>query len=435
MRSIDYLIKALQAKTYEYREWVISCFSVTQYRIFEEISDNQKFDYMLVTKRGSENLLYFIDPDNPDTLTLLEEFKPNKPLLYYTDRVTLNPGDLPNVKKTIETTIGNCIINCYLLIYPFGDKIEFMTGKVNGNKILSIVTANLHATPDEDEERDPSKFYVDELLKNCSAATALEAFNFTCVPTTSESTMLPVPAVVKRRDELLKLHKHELDKPSVVAKIQAELANMDKAYFKNDRASGFYLANKAYDIVRMKKFIMLGMIGGFGGNKPTLVSSSLAEGWKVEDFPPIVDEIRNGSYSRGKATAVAGGDVKLVYNALQSVTVQQDDCGVKTGLSWLVTEDNYGLFDGLYQVDGEQLIRLDSTIVRNYIGKKIIVRSPMICKNSAPSFCAKCCGDSISMLPKSVHITASNINSSYMDIAMSAMHGKTLKTKKFDIFQ
>ena len=101
MRSIDYFIKALQAKTYEYREWVISCFSVAQYRIFEEILDKQKFDYMLVTKRGSENLLYFIDPDNPDTLTLLEEFKPNKPLLYYTDRITLNPGDLSNVKKTI----------------------------------------------------------------------------------------------------------------------------------------------------------------------------------------------------------------------------------------------------------------------------------------------------------------------------------------------
>ena len=434
MQNNEYYIKALQSNLYEYRDWVLSCFSVTDYDVFDDTSNSKLYHMQLIKKKDEPNRLYWFDEENPNEPIELTDYLVDKPLFLYKDRIVVKAGELANVKVDIETNYGNCLFNAIALIYPFGDKIDFITGRISGRKIEMIISSNLHDTPEEGEPRDHDKFYVDELVKHADAVTSLEAFNYTCVPTTSASTMLPNPKVVKRRDELLKQHAGDLHKPVVVAKIQEELAKLDKQGFADDRANGFYLSGKAYDIVRMKKFTMLGLIGGFGGEKPVLVKTSLAEGWDREALPSLIDDIRAGSYARGKSTQIAGAGVKLQYNAFQSVTISEDDCGVKNGMEWLVTEDNYGQFNGRWMITTSGLVPLDSSNVKEYIGKTIILRTPMLCKLPPPSYCAKCAGNSISMLPNSVHITASNINSIYMNVTMKSMHGKSLQTKKYYIF-
>lgn len=433
MRNNEYYLKALQSRLYERRAWVLSCFSTAGYPEFGKTANKDLYHMQLVKKEDEPDRLYWFNKEDPENPIELTDYIVSKPLMSYKDRIVLKAGDLVNVKKDIETNYGNCLFNCIALIFAFGDKIEFITGKVNGGKIESMIAANLHDTPEEGSPRDPKKFYVDELVRHADAVTSLEAYNFTCVPTTSAKTMVANPKVVKRRDELLRQHKDELHKEAVIAKIQAELSALDKEAFKGDAAEGFYLGSKAYDIVRMKKYTMLGLIGGFGGAKPELVASSLAEGWQKESLPAMVDDIRAGSYSRGKSTAIAGAGVKLVYNAFQTVTISKEDCGQKQGMEWFITNDNYGMFSGRWMITPSGLKELDDVNIREYIGKTIQVRTPMLCKVKPPSYCAKCAGKSISMLPKSVHITASNVNSVYMNDAMKAMHGKSLKTKAYDI--
>lgn len=433
MQNNEYYLKALQSKLYERRDWVLSCFSVSQHPIFEDTQFEDLYDMQLIQKAGLPKNLYWFDKQDPENPVELTDFLEDRPLLSYKDRIVLKAGDLENVKVDLETNYGNCLFNCIALIYAFGDKIDFMTGRINGGMIENIIVAKLRDTPEDDTPRDPDVFYVDELVKHANAVTSLEAFNLTCVPTTSASTMLPNPRVIKRRDELLKQYKDELHKPAIIAKIQSELAALDKSFFADDRASGFYLSGKAYDIVRMKKFIMMGLIGGFGGEKPELVTSSLAEGWQRESIPSMIDDIRAGSYARGKSTAIAGAGVKLVYNTFQTVTITEQDCGDKVGMEWFITDDNYGMFDGRYLLDKGQPVEIDSNIMKTHIGKTVFVRSPMLCKLEPPSYCATCVGRSIAMLPNSVHITASNINSTYMNVTMKSMHGKSLKTKKYDI--
>lgn len=434
MQNNEYYLKALQKGLYKMRDWVLSVFSVTEYPIYEDTGNHKLYHMQLVKSKNDPSRLYWFDEDNPETPIELTDYLVDRPLFTYKDRILLNPGDLENVVKQTDTNYGNCLFNCVALIYPFGSKIEFITGRVKGSSIENQIAANLHDTPPEGTERDPTKFYVDELINHADAVTSLEAFNLTCVPTTSESTMLPNPRVIKRRDELLKQYKDELHKPAIIAKIQSELAALDKEFFKDDRASGFYISGKAFNIVRMKKFIMLGLIGGFGGEKPELVTSSLAEGWERKSLPSLIDDIRAGSYARGKSTAIAGAGVKLVYNAFQTVTITEDDCGDTVGMSWYITEDNYGMFDGRWMIDKSGLTELNSKITRSHMGKQVFVRTPMLCKLKPPSYCAKCAGQSIAMLPKSVHITASNINSTYMNVTMKSMHGKSLTTKEYDIF-
>lgn len=440
MQIVSYFLEALQNDAYHNREWIISVFTVADYPFWEEVTDPRTiYEYKLYRSNRDPDKLYFYKHNEEDINNHLHELdgfsvSELKPLAKYSDRIELKTGDLLNVRENVETTFGNCIFNAMCLIYAFGDKIPFMTGRINGSKLEKMIAANLHDTPAEGEPRLKDRYYVDELIKHATAINSLDALSYTCVPTTSEKTMLPNPAVVKRRDELLKQYANELHKPAVIAKIQSELAKLDKEYFKGDRAEGFYLSDKAYDISRMKKFTMLGLIGGFGGNEPSLMTTSLAEGYKPEELPTIADDIRSGSYSRGKSTAIAGAGVKLVYNALQSVTIADGDCGQKNGMPFVITKDNVGDFDGRYMITKTGLVELTKPIVEQYIGQTIYVRTPMLCKQEKPSFCSICAGKSLSMLPDAVHIVASDINSIYMNITMKSMHGKTLKTKRLDIF-
>lgn len=440
MQAVQYVLKALQNKAYEKREWIISVFTVTEFPVFEEVENKNKlYPYKLFRSQTKPDSVFYYLNNGDSESELIHEIEgfsisSRQPLAKYQDRVKLKPGDLPNVDRELETVLGNCIFNCCCLVYAFGDKIPFITGRIKGGNIEKMIASNLFDTPKEGEPREKTKFYVDELEKHANAVNSLDALSYTCVPTTSERTMLPNPAVIKRRDELLELHKHELHKPAVIAMIQAELVKIDKESFKGDRAEGFYLSDKAYEVSRMKKFGMMGLIGGFGGNEPHLVTTSLAEGYQKEAIPAIADDIRNGSYSRGKSTAIAGAGVKLVYNALQSVSIAEGDCGQRNGLPFLITPDNVGDFNGRYMITKNGVVELNKELVSQFIGKTIMVRSPMLCKQEKPQFCSVCCGKSLSMLPNAVHIAASDINSIYMNIAMKSMHGKSLKTKRFNIF-
>lgn len=434
MLKKEYLLKALNNGAALERDWVIANFSVTQYPVFEETKEKDLYPFQLVTSRYKKGILYFVDPDSDRGITELGQYKADSSYLNYADRIELDVGDLQNVDRKLETRIGNVIANAILFCYPFGDKIPFMTGRLDGDKIVHFIVDRLKDTPQEGEPRSKEFIYVDELEKHADAANYLETFSYTCVPTTSEKTMLPNPAVVKLREELLAKYKDRLDDPAIIAHIQAEMVKLDKEYFKDDRAAGFYLSGKAYGVTRMKKFGMMGPIGAIGNTKPSLVTKSLAEGWNLNNIDSYINDIRAGSYSRGKSTAISGYGVKLVYNAFQSVRITEEDCGVTNGLDFKVTEKNYGSLINRYMIGPDKKpLLITKENVRNFIGQTIVLRTPMLCKTAVPCKCATCVGKSISMLPNSVHITASDINSIYMNITMKSMHGKSLSTAKFTI--
>lgn len=427
MLKRDYFIKAVNGEAPLERDWVLSAFSITSFPYMEESEPTYPFQ-LFQTK---DNRLVYYD-ENETSLVEIEDAKPTEQLFNYKDNIILKEGELLNVDEETKTIYGNVIVNAILLVYPFKDKIAFIKGKIDGDKIVQYIADNLKDTPKEGEKRDDKFFYVDELEVFANAASYIESFNFTCVPTTSEKTMVPNPEVIKLRDELLKKHRHELDNPAVIADIQAQMAKLDKEYFKDDPASGFYLGAKAFNITRMKKFGMMGLIGGIGDVKPSLVPTSLAEGWDKDNINSYIDDIRAGSYARGKSTAISGYGVKLVYNAFQSVTITEDDCKQTKGLDINVTKSNYGNIVNRYTTKG---VLITEEIAREHIGKTITVRTPMLCKTKPPSFCAMCVGKSISRLRNSVHITASDINSIYMNITMKSMHGKSLATAKYTIVQ
>lgn len=433
MTNNDYYIEALQALTYKRLDWIISCFTVTDYPIFEEGDWSSFYTYQLVRSSSAPDQLFFVDSIE-QSITQLEQYQSNQALFSFKDRIELKVNDLPNVDQVVETNYGNVLVNAYILCYPFGDKIKFITGKITGSLVEEQIVHRLKANdPRADKsERDPAFIYVDELITHNDAVSALEGLCMVSVPSVSLETMVPTPGVLALRDELLKKHAHELDNPAVIADMMGQLAAYEKEHLKGTSAEGFYISGKAYDVIRMKRFIMYGIEGGLGTGQPHFISRSLKEGWDMEQFPAMVDGLRGGSYSRGIETAVGGEWVKYFQRVFQNNKVIEPDCGVTGGMSWTIMPYNYKRFIGLYQIVNNQSIKLDEAAVQALIGKTIKVRTPMLCNTIAPNFCETCCGEAISASANALHSVTAEIGSVFMLARMKNMHGKATTTRIYD---
>lgn len=433
MHNQEYYIEAIQAGVHKKLDWIIDCFTVTDYPVFEEGQFSTFYPYQLVRSQTDPGGLFFVDGIE-ESITRLADYKTGQPLFLFTDRITLKPNDLVNVVTDTDTNYGNVLFNAYVLCYAFGNKIPFMTGKIKAGDVEGKIVNRLREhVPGEEETRDPAFIYVDELIKHNDAVSALEGLCMISVPSVSVETMLPTKGVLALRDKLLKEHEHELDNPAVIADIMAELAAHEKANIKGTDAEGFYLSGNAYNVLRMKRFVMYGLEGGFGDETPHLITRSLSEGWDMEQYPALVDGLRGGSYARGIETAVGGEWVKHFQRVFQNIKVVEPDCGSTKTMSWGVTDYNYLRFVGLNRMSGSTVIKMDAKMTKGLIGSSIKVRTPMLCNTTAPNFCEACCGEAISASANALHSITSEVGSVFMLARMKKMHGKATITRQYDL--
>ena len=443
MNKRQYLIEALQSGAYKRMEWIISAFTITRH---DPTVERERYPYQLVRGETGDRKQYFLDPNNGMEPTEIEESHVGEPLYTFKDRITLKPGDLPNVKEEVETRVGNALFNCITLIYAFGDKVPFATGKIKAGALEMYIAKRLRDTPvsEEDRKHDPEILYVDEYVRFCEGLSSLAGLTQISTPSGTEKSMSVDPAIIKRRDELLEQYKDQLHDPAIISKIEQELVAMDRASFADDPAGDFYaIGKKAYDVNRKRAFIMFGIETGFGDTSRgvNLIRPSLKEGVDMNNMPGWVDSVRAGSYNRGHETALGGESVKYFYRIFQNTKVAEEDCGTMEGLTWAVSEDNYKSFVGLHlagvtvkttdPVAKAEATRLTEATLKGMIGKKIKIRSPMLCKTAAPSFCARCVGDGFAANPTGLHIAISDVGSNFMYAFMQAVHGKALKTARY----
>jgi hypothetical protein len=67
-----------------------------------------------------------------------------------------------------------------------------------------------------------------------------------------------------------------------------------------------------------------------------------------------------------------------------------------------------------------------------YLGKHIMLRSPMFCKLDKTDYCATCVGDRLSVNRTALSAAISEYGSTFMMISMQAMHGKSLETHRMN---
>lgn len=442
MDKRDYFIEALQAEAFKYKEWTIQMFSVVHRDKEQSFTSEYNYPYQIRFKDNDESV-YFIDPNNDNELSVLDDVNENEPFFKFKDRITLNPFDLANVTETIETCYGNVLLNALLLVYPFKDKIPFMKGKLRASKFDNAVSSLMVEYPPEGVERDPKKIYIDEYLKYAETASSLAGLSQLCTASGSAETVTIHPDVVKLRDQLLKEYQTQLHDPAILAMIEEKLTKLDREKIKESGADEFFLKDKSYDVVRKRVFVMVGAETGFADTRKGVepITKSLEEGWDTAQMPAMVNNLRHASFSRGAETALGGESVKYFYRIFQNTTVIEPDCGSINGLEWMITQAEYKRFIGLHQIlpsdkfgDKKPMeeTRLTEEKLKSMIGKTIHIRSPRGCNTAEPSFCAKCVGDTVALNPTGLHVTTSDVGSIFMSIFMGAMHGKALRTARFD---
>lgn len=370
--------------------------------------------------------IYTLDNDVVFLNETLEPVKLNgwtqgKALFHPDEKFEANPGDLPNISEKLTTTYGIALANLITVVYACEDKINYLNGQLGYGKLETAVIAAL-------EEGKIDVEHLRRFLKSVTWATGIMPL---FVAPTSEKSMTGAPGIKKRRNELLTEHKDSLDDPTTLAKIETELAGIDKDYLEGDVTEKFYKSGKAFNVTRKR------MYGIFGGEeditnpgKMVLVTNSLEEEWDVEQMPAMINSLRMGSFKRGAETALGGADFKDLSRIFQNVTISDKDCNSKVGKNTLVTEYNAKRMVGRYDMKGKVLTPTDTKAL---IGKRIIIRSPQSCQTPGTAFCKFCVGDAVASNPNSVGMLAANLGASLMLIMMGAMHGRALKLAKVNL--
>lgn len=425
MNKNDFYMKAMNARLFVKRAWVISALAL----ITEDYSAWMKnpYEYRIVqTPTG----FFFCDPANDLKLTPIDDAETGKPLFNFKHPISLPAGSMINLKKDVDTTIGNVFFNFCCMTYAFGDKFDFLEGSVSVSKIEKRIAERM----EDDGIVKPGAIFVSEYLKFTNSIGYLTNFTQLCVWAATEKLLKAPPGIVKFKNKLLEENKDRLTDPLVIAQIDAELVKFDAAYLKGDPCENFLISDKSRKIVRKKMFLMHGAeVGLSEGVGVDLIQNSLEQGWQPSKFSTMNDSLRAGAYNRGIETALGGDAVKWLLRTSSNITATVEDCGTTLGKTVDVSVNNVRKLIGLnVMVDGKPVLVDNSEDADTYMGKKLIVRSPMYCNLDKTDYCFTCIGKRLANNPTAISIAVAEYGSKFQDLFMQAGHAKAILLAKMD---
>lgn len=436
MNKAEFFLAAMHAEEFRRRAWVISAFSLIQ-----EGHDAWKKDpyaYRIVQTPSGH---FFVDPDNGNQLTMIADAKAGEPIFHVKEHVSLQLGDVVNLQTALTSTYGRLLFNYTALIYPFGGKIPYVNQQITPSQLEAIILPRLKDDLKEGEVPEIQArslsgrdIYVSEYLAFCDAMFSLAGLTQLCVPAATRKSMVPAPGIKELRIKLIAENKDRLHDPAVIAKIDAELVAYDRAYLKDDASMGFLIGKKSFDIVRKKQFGMHGAETGLSeGVEVELIERSLSEGWDISKFPAMNNSLRAGSYNRGAQTMLGGESVKWLLRASSNITAKADDCGSRMGNVVKIDGKNLDFLIGFHVVTDTGSIEVpDEEAAKQYVGKTVMVRSPMYCQLEKTDYCKCCVGARLGANPTALSSAVSEYGSAFLSIYMAAAHGKALQLAHMD---
>lgn len=431
MLRMTYLNLALARKNYRRAAWIYSAFSII--REDAEAYAKDPYLYRIVQK---PNGFFFIN--DTGALEKIDDAKPNKPLFRFLEAYTVTPDAVPNATGTIETTVGNALVNLFLLVESTGTKIPFMTGRINVNTIGAIIGKNLRDTPKDGETRDPTAFYVDELHRLYDARSYITGLSQLCTWSATPKNVLPPEGNKAFKAKLLSEYLDKVGDPIELARMQAEWRVFDAEWLKGDPTQGRFISGKIAKLARLKMFFGLGADLSFTQTEvlePVL--ASLDEGVPLtgRDFVNILNAQRYGSYSRGANTVFGGVSLKLMQSVLSAIRIVPGDCGTKTGEGIRVDTHLVKVLAGEYFWLDKKWVQLDESGVKDKLGEWVITRSPTHCLAPPNSYCAACVGEGMAAHPMGIANAGAEVSTKFLYSFMKLMHGKELAVAEVNTAQ
>lgn len=352
--------------------------------------------------------------------------KNNKARFNTYDKFTMPQGVL-GVKAPVQTTIGRYIFNLVALPEEYIKKHGYQNSTLTKKDISRIENQMASMILDDEMTTDEYAKYLDR-----TEWLTMGMAHFLSPTMTIEMNM-PIPEVIKRRDELFTKHKTALAQgdTNVVEVIENELIEMARDHIKKkglEPYSFFESGGFSFENNYKKTSIMGGAMVNPYTQKIDVLKSNFVDGITKEELPIFANSTITGGYSRGIETAKSGYTTKKINNATQAVTLDEpgSDCGTTEYLDIVISKETASMFHYRWVLDGGKEVLITSNNIDRYIGKELKMRSPMFCKSE--KICSKCAGDLHYRLGvKNAGLLTSTLSGSLMNLALKKTHDQTVR--------
>lgn len=432
MKKLEYLKFAIRNRCYRKKAWVISAFSL----IKEAPDAYLKNPYVgRIIQEPTGYKFYTGDQERP--LEIIEDAVGGQPLFNFKDKVVVDADFEINTKEPLDTYIGNVLVNAAVLYDVFGQRYPFVRGVISVDKLEETIAAKLKDTPEENTERSPEFFYVDEYVKFVDHLQFISGLSQMCVYAATEKIMVPPPGLKQFKEQLNRKYEGQLNDPVKLSQYEKELSDYDEQFIKDDPTNGIVLSGKVKSNSRRKMFLSMGSDAGFTDSLESLpVINSLEDGWPTDPklFAAMMNGSRAGSYSRGAETQKGGVSAKILLRATSNYVILDKDCGTPLGIPRQFEKNNINQLVGRFVKNNQEWKLVENiTEAANFVGKPIIVRSPAYCHSEGDTICKVCAGMKLFENPNGLSTPITEVSAIILATAMKAMHGKVLSTARLNI--
>jgi hypothetical protein len=331
----------------------------------------------------------------------------HKPRYNTWDRITVPANYFYKGQKEVNTTIGRFIINKFVLQ---GSGIISITG------YMDIV---FKKSSIGDLDNAVGQYYLEDKIDRNIFDTYLDRrdtlgywTNGMLAHTISERMLKPLPEIEKKKAELIEKYKDELEAGNidVMTKISDELIAYAKDILKDDPGMDLYDSGDLdFSNNYKNNSILKGAVMNKLTNEYDFIGSSFMDGIEVKDIPAHANSILASQYPASIATKDAGYLGKKLLALLQMMEIDEpgSDCGTKNLIPFKITKSNKSNIIYTYIDENGQLTMLDHDNIDKYVGKTVMMRSPMSCIND--KLCSKCAGQLFTWSPACRFIRNSDI--------------------------
>ena len=348
------------------------------------------------------------------------------------DRFLLKAGEYIN-KEDVITTVGSFIFNKFIIEARFGVHLGYINDVIDADGLKSL-------------ESKLSKLLLDDKITTVDFGDYFDRIQWLGMqfhePLAASFTMRglkPVPAVMKRKAELIKENKEALEKGDVMvmSAIEKELVKLAEKEIGDDPAMDLYYSGARGSISNNYKqlSIVKGPVFNKTIGKYQFIENNLFDGISKEEIAASGTNTINAQYPKSCGTAVSGYKAKQVSSLGQAVVLRKDvqDCGSKGYVEIVIPPSMKSKFMYRYIMDNGKAVLLDDDSIGKYVGKKVKLRSIMYCGCDS-GVCLTCAGRLFEKLQiDSIGLTTSTLTGALLNLKMKAMHDTSVKTNEINL--
>lgn len=424
---LNYLKKCIvNKKQLEQKNWYLYCFNIPVLKQ-EAITNQKRYDIVL-----QPSGIHYLDLDETNSLVpvAITDSKPNTPLFSFQEVIKIDSTWLPTVTSSIETKIGNLVINTFVLYETVGTKIPYLNSSIKPSDIEKLLASKVK----NEEVLTEKDISVPEMIKCIDRMVFLSFLGTYINVATTPKTITPPPGIREFKQKLLKEYEGQLNDPVKIVEFEQKLQNVDKEYLKDD-PDAVRMSSKKAAISRKKTYLMVGETSDFVTSpERTVITSSYDEGVETDKqtFPMYMNDLRSGSFDRGSSTALSGYSYKILQRSLSGLEILSTPCNTTKGLEREITKGNYKRLVNRYVYDSKWKLLSSHTETEAYIGKTVKVRSPMFCTSPKNTLCYACVSEDYKHISSGVTNIAANLSSVLMNIFLKRMHGTILESTSIE---